>query len=141
MKETRKITLSAIDITGVSLNNKNFNVTAKLPEGVRLVDNVETFAVSINTNGYIEKTLTVTDVKSINLKSGLMSTQSVIRNVKICGPRASVNKITDKLLTAHVDLADKGEGQLSLNAVMNFENYTNVWVVGTYTTTSTITKK
>ncbi len=136
-----KITLSAIDVTSISLSNKTFAVTPKLPEGVRLADNFETFAVTINTTGYIEKTITVTEVKSVNLKSGLKSTQTSIRNVKICGPRASVNRITNELLTAQVDLLDKVEGQHSLNVVMNFKNYKNVWVVGSYTTTATITKK
>ena len=106
-----------------------------------MVDNFETFKVTINTSGYIEKTITVTEVKSVNLKSGLKSKQTTIRNVKICGPRASVNKITADILTAQVDLLDKGEGQHSLNVVMNFKTYKNVWVVGDYTTTVTITKK
>lgn len=136
-----KIDLSAIDVSQISLTNKDFDVTPKLPEGVRLVDNFETFKVTINTSGYIEKTITVTEVKSVNLKSGLKSKQTTIRNVKICGPRASVNKITADILTAQVDLLDKGEGQHSLNVVMNFKTYKNVWVVGDYTTTVTITKK
>ena len=136
-----KIDLSAIDVSQISLSNKDFDVTPKLPEGVRLVDNFETFKVTINTSGYIEKTITVTEVKSVNLKSGLKSKQTTIRNVKICGPRASVNKITADILTAQVDLLDKGEGQHSLNVVMNFKTYKNVWVVGNYTTTATITKK
>lgn len=136
-----KITLSAIDVTSISLNNKTFTVTPKLPEGVRLADNFESFTVTVNTTGYIEKTITVTEVKSVNLKSGLKSTQTAIRNVKICGPRASVNRITSELLTAQVDLLDKVEGQHSLNVVMNFKSYNDVWVVGSYTTTATITKK
>ncbi len=136
-----KIDLSAIDVSQISLSNKVFSVTPKLPEGVRLVDNFETFALTINTSGYIEKTITVTTVKAVNLKSGLKSEQTSIRNVKICGPSASVNRITADILTAQVDLLDKAEGQHSLNVIMNFKNYKNVWVVGTYTTTATITQK
>lgn len=136
-----KINLSAIDVSQISLSNKEFVVTPKLPEGVRLVDNFETFNVSINTTGYIEKTITVTQVKAVNLKSGLKSTQTTIRNVKICGPKAAVNKITADLLTANVDLLDKGEGLHSLVVSMNFKTYKNVWVVGSYNTTVTITKK
>lgn len=136
-----KITLSAIDVSQISLSNKEFDVTPKLPDGVRLVDNFETFKVSINTTGYIEKTVAVTNVKAINLKSGLKSTQSQIKFVKICGPRAAVNKITADLITAQVDLTDKGEGQHSLNVVFSFKNYKNVWAVGSYNTTVNISKK
>lgn len=136
-----KIDLSAIDVSQISLNNKQFAVTPKLPEGVRLVDNFEIFTVTIDTLGYIEKTITVSTVKAVNLKAGLKSVQTSIRNVKICGPRAAVNKITADVLTAQVDLIDKAEGQHSLNVIMNFKNYKNVWVCGAYTTTATITKK
>lgn len=136
-----QITLSAIDISQLSLSNKEFDVTPKLPEGVRLVDNFETFKVSVNTTGYIEKTVAVTNVKAINLKAGLKSTQSQIKFVKICGPRAAVNKITADMITAQVDLQDKGEGQHSLNVVMSFKTYKNVWAIGSYNTTVTITKK
>ncbi|MBE6780290.1 MAG: hypothetical protein E7545_04845 [Ruminococcaceae bacterium] len=136
-----KITLSAIDVSSISLSNKKFDVTPKLPEGIRLMDNFETFEVTIDTSGYIEKTITVTTVKAVNLKSGLKSSQTSVRNVKICGPKAAVNKITAELLTAEVDLFDKAEGQHSLSVVMKFKNYKNVWVVGSYTTTATITKK
>ncbi len=136
-----KITLSAIDITNLSLSNKVFEVTPKLPEGVRLIDNFETFTVTVNTNGYIEKTVTVTNVKVVNLKSGLKCSKTTIRNVKICGPKAAINKITADLITAQVDLLNKGEGQHSVNAVMNFKNYKNVWAVGTYNTAVTISRK
>lgn len=136
-----QITLSAIDISQISLSNKEFEVTPKLPEGVRFVDNYEIFKVTINTTGYIEKTIAVTNVKAVNLKSGLKSTQSQIKIVKICGPRAAVNKITADMITAQVDLTDKGEGQHSLNVVMNFKTYKNVWAVGSYNTTVTISKK
>ena len=61
--------------------------------------------------------------------------------VKICGPSAAVNKITADMITAQVDLTDKGEGQHSLNVVMNFKTYKNVWAVGSYNTTVTISKK
>ena len=139
--KTEKITLSAIDISNLSLSNKTFEVTPKLPDGVRLTDNFETFNVTVNTTGYMEKTLTVTNVKTINLSNGLKSQQTTIRNVKICGPKADVGRITSDMITATVDLADKVEGQHSLNAVMSFSGYDNIWAVGTYTTTVTISKK
>ena len=136
-----KITLSAIDISQLSLSNKVFEVTPKLPDGVRLVDNYETFKVTISTTGYIEKTITVTNVKAVNLSSDLKSQQNQIKFVKICGPKSAVNKITADIISGEVDLQDKGEGQHSLNVVFNIKNYKNVWVVGSYNSTVTISKK
>lgn len=139
--KTTSITLSAIDISNLSLSNQTFDVTPKLPDGVRLTDNFETFNVTVNTTGYTEKTLIVTNVKTVNLKNGLKSEQTTIRNVKICGPQADIRKITSEMVVATVDLTDKAEGQHSLNAVISFNGYDNVWAVGTYTTTVTISKK
>ncbi len=136
-----KITLSPIDITTLSLTNKIFAVTPKLPEGVRLMDNFETFNVTVNTANYTEKILTVTNVKPVSLGSGLKSMQTVIRNVKICGPSAVVRKISADMITAKVDLANKIEGQHSVDAVFKFDDYNNVWAVGSYTSTVTISKK
>ncbi len=136
-----KITLSAIDITKVSLNSKTFDVTPKLPEGVRLLDNFETFKVTVDTTDYVEKTFTVNSVKTVGLKQGLTVNKITIRNVKICGPRAVVKKITADMIIAKIDLTGKGEGQHTVDALMNFNTYDNVWAVGTYTTTVTISKK
>lgn len=137
-----KITLSAIDISKVSSKEKVFDVTPKLPEGVRLIDNIETFKVTIDTSNYAEKTIAVVNtINAINLKTGLKSTQSVIRNVKIYGPKASISKIKDTMVIGQVDLTDKGEGQHSVGAVFSIKNYNNVWIIGDYNTTVTISKK
>lgn len=137
-----KITLSAIDISKVSSKDKEFDVTPKLPEGIRLIDNIETFKVTIDTSNYAEKTIAVVNtINAINLKAGLKSTQSVIRNVKIYGPKASISKIKDTMVIGQVDLTDKGEGQHSVGAVFSIKSYNNVWIIGDYNTTVTISKK
>ncbi len=141
IEKIESITLSPIDISAISLTNKGFAVTPKLPDGVRLVDNIETFNVEVNVANYTEKILTVTNVKTVNLADGLKSQQTVIRNVKICGPANDVRKIKAENITATVDLTAKSEGQHSLNAVFDIKNYKNVWVVGSYNSTATITKK
>ena len=133
--------MSAIDISAISLTDKTFAVTPKLPEGVRLIDNFETFEVTINTNNYDEKVLTITQIKTIGLDKGLKSNQTSIKNVKICGPSAVIRKITADKITAKIDLSNKLEGQHTVDAVFSLKDYKNVWVVGTYTSTVTITKK
>ena len=141
IEKTDKIILSAIDVSAISLTDKTFAVTPKLPEGVRLIDNFETFEVTINTNNYDEKVLTITQIKTIGLDKGLKSNQTSIKNVKICGPSAVIRKITADKITAKIDLSNKLEGQHTVDAVFSLKDYKNVWVVGTYTSTVTITKK
>ena len=141
IEKTDKIILSAIDVSAISLTDKTFAVTPKLPEGVRLIDNFETFEVTINTNNYDEKVLTVTEIKTVGLDKALKSNQTSIKNVKICGPSAVIRKITADKITAKIDLSNKLEGQHTVDAVFSLKDYKNVWVVGTYTSTVTITKK
>lgn len=141
IEKTDKIILSAIDVSAISLTDKTFAVTPKLPEGVRLIDNFETFEVTINTNNYDEKVLTITEIKTVGLDKALKSNQNSIKNVKICGPSAVIRKITADKITAKIDLSNKLEGQHTVDAVFSLKDYKNVWVVGTYTSTVTITKK
>lgn len=133
------VSLSPIDITAVSISSSSFDVSAKLPEGVRLLDSIDHFTVSIDTSGYIEKTITVTTVKYTDLASGLKSSGgTTIRNVKICGPKSVINKLKASDVYAEISLADKKAGEHTVNALIKFKGYDNVWSVGTYSTTVTV---
>ncbi|MBR4973549.1 MAG: hypothetical protein IKY45_03695, partial [Clostridia bacterium] len=103
-----EFTLTPIDITTVSASSSTFQVLPKLPEGVRLLDAIESFKVDVNVSGYIEKTLTVSNLKYSNVSSGLKASNGVsIKNVKIFGPRAVVNKINSSNVYAELNLTDK----------------------------------
>ena len=65
-------------------------------------------------------------------------TEKSIVNVKVCGPKASVGKLKASDVYALLDLTDKSTGEHTVNASINFKNYTDVWAVGTYKTTVTI---
>lgn len=132
-----QVTLSPIDITSVSTSANSFDVSAKLPEGVRLLDSIEHFTVSIDTSGYAEKIFTVSVIKPVGLSSGLKAkvTDDVIRNVKICGPRSVISKLKDGSLYAVADLSDKAEGEHTVLVTIKSDSYNNIWQVGSYSTT------
>lgn len=137
--KTTQVSLSAIDITTVSSAASSFDVSPKLPEGVRLLDSIDSFTVTLNTSGYIEKTISVSKVEYSGLGSGLKASGAdILRNVKIYGPRASVNKINDTNAIAVLVLTDKKAGEHTVTATIKFEGYNNVWAVGTYNTSVTI---
>ncbi len=137
--KTTKVTLSPIDITTVSLGSGSFNVSPKLPDGVRLLDSIEDFVVKIDTSGYIERTVNVSTIKKVGLSAGLSATDDTkIVNVKIFGPRSVINRIDTSKIYAQVDLTDKKAGEHTVDAQINFEGYNNVWQVGTYKTTITV---
>ena len=130
-----QVTLSPIDITTISVGSNRAEISAKLPEGVRILDSIEHFTVTVDTSGYTEKTLNISDVRYSGLSSGLKATtDTVIRNVKVCGTKAVIAKLKDSDVYATVDLSDKKAGEHTVTvSVRSVQN--NIWQVGTYTTT------
>lgn len=139
IEKTNQITLSAIDISSISKTSNKFDVSAKLPEGVRIFDNIEHFTVTIDTKNFAEKTITVTEFKTKGLDSSLKAGNAAsIKNVKLCGLKSVINKISASNVYAEIDLTDKTVGSHSVNVVIKFEGYNNVWGVGEYSTTITL---
>lgn len=136
---TESITLSPIDLSTLSVSATTFELTPRLPEGVRLLDSIESFNVSINLAGYAERTVTVSKNKYNGLAENLKVTETAaIKNVKICGPRNSVNGISEGEIYAVLDLTDKKAGEHTVDAIICFENHNNVWAIGSYKTTVSI---
>lgn len=132
----KQLTLSAIDITTVSTSSNKFDVSPRLPEGVRLLDAIDHFTVTVNTSGYTEKVFTVSRVKYSGLSAGLKASyDSAIKNVRICGPRSIINKLNESSLYAEVDLTDKTSGEHTVQVKIKSDDHNNIWQVGTYNTT------
>ena len=136
---TNSLTLSSIDLSALKPGENTFELAPKLSEGVRLLDNIEKFNVTINLNGYTEKTVSVSNAQFKGLKEGLKaSDMAEIKNVKICGPRNVVNQIDTSKIYALLDLTDKKAGEHTVDVLICFEDYNNVWAIGSYKTTITI---
>jgi len=136
-----KITLSPIDISTISASSKSFDVSATLPDGIRLFDNIEHFTVKLETRNYYEKTVTSSDFKFKNLGSNLTVKASKINNIKVYGPRNSVRNLKNSKVYAVVDLANKKAGEHSVEVLICFKDNDNIWAIGKYNTTVTIKKK
>lgn len=137
--KTSQILLSPIDISALSSGSKSYDLSLKLPEGVRLLDTIEFITVTINASNYNEKTLDVSSVKYTGLSSGLSTgSLSGIKNVRICGPRNVIRNFNVNNITAEVDLTDKKAGQHTVSVKFKMNDHNNVWVIGQYTTTVTI---
>ncbi len=137
--KTSSITLSPIDLSSLSMGKKSFDLSLKLPDGVRLLDTIEYITVTVNAVNYTEKTLNINSVKYTGLSTGLSTgSLSAIKNVKVCGPSSVIRNITADDVSAEVDLTDKKAGQHTVAVKFKLDKYKNVWVSGQYTTTVTI---
>lgn len=134
-----EITLSPIDISSLSKSSTSFEVSPKLPEGVRLFESFESFNVTLNLYGYTERTVTVSEFRYVGLGDGLKATvYGSIKNVKICGPSSVVNKLSASTIYAEIDLTNQKAGEHAVVAKINFSENNNVWAVGNYETTVTV---
>jgi len=139
IEKTTEITLSPIDIRKVTLDSDKFDVSAKLPEGVRVLDNIDHFTVTIGLKNYAEKVVTVSSIKYTGLSAKLDTEGgSAIKNVRICGPASVLNNIDEAKIYAQTDLSGKKAGGHTVDVDINFEGYKNVWAIGTYKTTVTV---
>lgn len=136
------INLSPIDLRTVTASSNTFEVSAILPDGVKLFDNIEFFTVKVNTDGYIEKTFTVSEFKFSNVANGLAAkTNGNIRNVKIFGKASVVNKLKDSDLYAVLDVADKSAGQHTVEAIIKSDKQSDFWQIDSYSAAVTLTQK
>lgn len=134
----KEVSLSPIDITTLTNKAQTFEVSAKLPEGVRMLDAIESFEVRINLSAYRERVISVYKTTYKGLADGLSASAESIKNVKICGPWNAIRNLNESVAYAEIDLTDKKAGAHAINAVISFEGIDNVWAVGSYETSVTI---
>lgn len=134
-----EITLSPIDFRTVSVGSNVFEVSASLPDGVKLLESIDYFTVNIDVSNYAETVLDIKDIRCTGLKADLKAkTDTRIRNVKICGPKDVIENLKASDLYAVVDLTDKSSGDHTVEAVIKSDIYKNIWQVGSYSTSVTL---
>ncbi len=137
--KTKEILLSPIDFRNVSKSSNVFEVSATLSDGVKILETIEYFTVSVDVSTYSETTLDVKSIRCTGLSSDLTAkTDTRIKNVKICGPSKAIRNISASDLYAVVDLTDKSAGVHTLDVVIKSDVYDDVWQVGTYSTSVTL---
>ncbi len=127
------IELSPIDFNEITKSNNTFDETLVIPSGVKVVDNIETVTVKINTDNISEKSFNVSKIVTTGDASGHnVKLNYSIKNVKICGPSAIIRTLKAEDLYAVVDLTDKGKGEYMPSVTIRSDKYPTVWAVGTY---------
>lgn len=133
------ISLSTIDFRKVSTSTNIFEVSPALPDGVKLLDSIDYFTVSIDTSGYADTVFDIKDIRCTGVGNNLKAkTDTRIRNVKVCGPKDVVSGLKATDFYAVVDLTDKSAGDHTVEAVIKSDKYKNVWQVGTYSISITL---
>ena len=132
------VSLSPIDFKMISTSNNKFELSAVLPDGVKILDNINVFEVEIDVSNYSEKELVITDIHCINTGNGLGSQTDNSIRIKICGPADIIRDITANDVYIVLDLTDKKAGEHTIEVVLKSDKYDNIWQVGSYIMTVTI---
>lgn len=128
------IDLSAVDITALSPEASSFDVKPVLPDGVRLMDNIESVKVFVNLSGFKVESFDISRFTVLNKPSEIsnVKTPSVIKNIKICGPTAVINRLTTDSLIGYIDVSGKKAGEHTVNVVIKADGEEDFWQIGTY---------
>lgn len=134
-----EIKLGKIDFDQVSNSKATFEVAPVLPDGIKSVDHIEKVSVTLNNiDSFTTRTFTVNTGEVKGSVSGSAVLSRSIKNVKICGPRAVLGKLTDKDFYAEIDGTGQSAGEHTVTARIKCKSTNTVWQVGTYEATITV---
>ncbi|MBR4761612.1 MAG: hypothetical protein IK086_03150 [Clostridia bacterium] len=137
--EMSSITLAPIDFRNVSSTSNSFDVTPTLKDGVKLLDSIDHFTVTLDMSEYTEKSFVVSKTVYEGVDSSMKASSSPLFNVKICGPKNIISSLKSTDLYAVADLSDKTTtGDFSVNVTVKSDKYNTVWQVGNYPVTVTL---
>jgi YbbR domain-containing protein len=133
--ETQLNTLCTFDFDGLSADNLTRELTLNTPEGLKIVNGVESITAKFNLNNLRSKTmslaLTAENVNVLNCPAGYVvkPAENTLNNIVLYGPANAIGHIKAKDLQVTVDVNNETvTGQRSLNCRVTVPEYPGVWV-------------
>ena len=129
------IELENLDFSDLNLNNKEFNLHLKIPNGVINLSNIHFVNLKLNTDGMQEKQLKVNNISFVNVppdKEAVSFAKSL--TVDVLGPYSELKNIKSENLFAEIDLSQKEnfKGITELPASIKINTPSSCWVYGKY---------
>lgn len=126
------IEFTPIDVIGLSSRkSKNvFEVSPVLPNGVRIIDGIETITITYNLSDFAVKRIKITNFDDENTLSG-GKTASYTKDiyVEVCGKKSEINSLSSSDCYLAVDLSDLSTGEHLIAATLKTYNGSAVWQV------------
>lgn len=133
------IMLSPIDFRDVTPTSNSFEVSTTLPNGVKFLENIDSFIVDVDVSGYAEATFELKDIRWSGLADGLQANPpKALKNVKICGPESIIKQVKATDLYAFVNLENKTAGDYTVEVIIKSDVYDKIWQIGTYNISITL---
>ncbi|MDO4458768.1 MAG: hypothetical protein Q4C42_01585 [Clostridia bacterium] len=130
---------NSVDFSAVNLTNNKFTMEIPIPSGVKNVSGVEEATVSINLNGYKEKTFSVpaANMTVSNVPEGkTVSLVTKSADITVVGSSAQMAKLSADDIHGTIDMASFADvnGSVDIPVVFSISSSSsNCWVYGKYT--------
>lgn len=127
-----------IDFANIDKTNKSFDVPLVLPNGVKIIENIEFVTVKVKIDDIGKKTFIVDKISASNLGKGLSANISSPIEVTICGEKQELKNLKVDRISLVIDAAASSAGEYTFDAKISIKNSKKVWGVGTYQVTATL---
>ncbi len=133
-------TVCTINLADIEKSSNELKYTINLPEGVTNQTGVSEVVVTVRFSGLKTRDFVVERIEMINVPEGMVA--EVINanlTVRVRGPEAEISALTEKDLTAVVDLSAAEAGTATYKAVIRInEKYPNVGAMKTSSVSATV---
>lgn len=141
LENLSKLELGTVNLAEITTST-TLTFPIVLPEGVHNETGITEATVEVDFGNLSSKTLSITDLKAINLPQGMeveFITQAL--EVTVRGPKELVEQIQASDLTATVDFTGAEQGTATIKAkISTSEKFAQVGAVGTYSVSATLRK-
>jgi len=136
-------TVCSINLADIEKSSNELKYTISLPEGVTNQTGVSEVVVTIRFTGLRTKDVVVDNIEMINVPEGMMA-EIINANltVRVRGPEAEISALTEKDLSAEVDLSAAEIGTATYKAVIRISDaFPNVGAMKTSSVSATVLPK
>lgn len=138
LENLEQLELGTIDLSEIP-ENDILSFPIKLPEGVVNETGVTEATVAVQFQNLATKTLTVNNIKAINVPEG-MKAELITKALEVVvrGPEGQIGNLKPEDITVTVDFADAQAGTIKLKAEITSSTAPDIGAVGAYTVSATV---
>ncbi|MDQ5983337.1 MAG: hypothetical protein RUMPE_00346 [Eubacteriales bacterium SKADARSKE-1] len=130
-----KIETESLDFSKINLEHSEFNLSLKVPNGCRILNNIYFSNIKLNMNGIQSKKINVDKITFINLAESKHAEASTADfKVEIVGPANEIKSLKSSDIYAQIDLSGKESftGNTELPAKIIIESAPGCWAYGSH---------
>ncbi len=136
ISELKNIYADEIDFSQVNLSKNKFNIPINLPQGCKSLDNNYSAEVTVNTSGFKEKGLNITnfELKNVPTNKSVKIYNGNI-DITVLAPTNKIGLIKSSNISAIVDcsnIKDNTANSTELPVSFSIIGHNDVWIYGSY---------